>query len=532
MNAREKEFFLEGEFEEEYSAHMKTCQTILIAACAVFGTCFCGAAGKGGASKKELPDLGRVMFIGDSITHGYGSPSYRWALHKIWVDNGIEFDAVGIETGNNKAAGKGGTSIDPGTMYIGKQFNNKHAAMSSQRAYETSGRTHGSGRLNDTDILDWLGVDKTYNGPRKVGEPAPDTYFILLGTNDTLSDCSDKGGIGKGSNISETSKALLDKKKGDMSVIVDTIRKVNKKARIIVLTIPTWGNTKNNTNPADYAAIVNNYDKQLSKWAKSKKLILADVNKGLIDVANQEKPGKGVPSFYGDGLHPNPQGDLLMAGRVAQAMGVAGRSAGLPRKASAKFDMTAASMFEAASAKEGVELKDDALTFQENTKLEMAWPQNTDLAKGFTVSFVASVGNGQADGWTTDKGLVVQLGNGTASGELLVSESYITWNGGKILYSDDMSKDKEAIRVTYMVGNPDADIPGGFYVWLGEMLVGEALSSDGKKTNGISFSNTGSAKVKVLHAAADGAPSAPAPKGYVKEEVVIEQAVPSGSASK
>ncbi len=508
-------FFLEGVPRKEYNTRMKTKQTLLIAACALLGTCLCDAA-----SKKDLSNLGRVMFIGDSITHGYGSPSYRWALHKIWVDNGIEFDTVGIEIGNN---GKNGT-IPPGTMYIGKQFNNKHAAMSSQRAYETSGRLHNSPRLDGTDILDWLGVDETYKGPRKIGAPAPDTYFILLGTNDTLSDYGQKGGIGKTSaNITEVTKALLDKKTGDLSVIVDTIRKVNKKARIVVLTIPTWGNTSNNTAPEDYAAMVDNYNKKLTSWAKSKRVILADVNKGLIDVANQEKPGKGVPSFYvKDGLHPNPQGDLLMAGRVAQAMGLAGRAAGAPRKPSAKFDMSSPIMFETATAKEGVEFKNDTLTLQEGAKIEVPWPQNTNLANGFAVSFVASVGNGAAGGWSTDKGLDVQFGNGTVSGQLSITESYIIWNGKTTLFSEDFSKNKQAIRVAYIKGNPDADLPGGFYVWVDDMLVGEALASDGKKTNGLSFSNTDSAKIKVLHAAADGAPSAPVSKGYVKEEVTVE----------
>ena len=31
-------------------------------------------------------ELGNVMFVGDSITHGVNSASYRWALHKIFTD--------------------------------------------------------------------------------------------------------------------------------------------------------------------------------------------------------------------------------------------------------------------------------------------------------------------------------------------------------------------------------------------------------------------------------------------------------------
>ncbi len=36
-------------------------------------------------------ELGNVMFVGDSITHGVNSASYRWALHKIFTDNGISY---------------------------------------------------------------------------------------------------------------------------------------------------------------------------------------------------------------------------------------------------------------------------------------------------------------------------------------------------------------------------------------------------------------------------------------------------------
>lgn len=45
-------------------------------------------------------ELGNVMFVGDSITHGVNSASYRWALHKIFTDNGISYRAEGVKTGN------------------------------------------------------------------------------------------------------------------------------------------------------------------------------------------------------------------------------------------------------------------------------------------------------------------------------------------------------------------------------------------------------------------------------------------------
>lgn len=40
-----------------------------------------------------------------------------------------------------------------------------------------------------------------------------------------------------------------------------------------------------------------------------------------------------------DGLHPNAQGDLLMAGNLAKGMGYAGRSAGQERKAAHELEV-------------------------------------------------------------------------------------------------------------------------------------------------------------------------------------------------
>ena len=45
-------------------------------------------------------NLGNVMYIGDSITHGVNSGSWRWAMHKIFTDNGVSYTEKGIMTGN------------------------------------------------------------------------------------------------------------------------------------------------------------------------------------------------------------------------------------------------------------------------------------------------------------------------------------------------------------------------------------------------------------------------------------------------
>lgn len=67
-------------------------------------------------------DLGNVMYVGDSITHGVNGGSYRWALHKIFADNGISYNAEGVKTGNYSGG------VTPGTSYGGQSFNNEHSS--------------------------------------------------------------------------------------------------------------------------------------------------------------------------------------------------------------------------------------------------------------------------------------------------------------------------------------------------------------------------------------------------------------------
>lgn len=489
----------------------------IMTACVLAMVPLCGAAHakKGAASKKALPDLGKVMYIGDSITHGFGAPSYRWPLHKIFVDNGIAYEAVGIETGN-KSGGEA-----PGTEYMGVPFTNVHAAMSSQRSYETSGRNHSSPRLDGTDIFDWLGLDKSYEGPRTLKGDVPDTCFILLGTNDLLSD---HWNAGLANSVDAVATDMLDKDKGDLSVIVDALRKVNKKARIVVLTMPTWGNIHRGT-PNDYGIVHEDFNKKLAAWAKTKKVKVADVNNGLIDVAETEKRWKGYDSFFnaGDQLHPTRQGDIIIAGRVAQTLGLAGRSAGLPRKATAKFDNSATDVYEAASTKTDVTVAKDGLTVAPAGKLVSPWPKNSPTEKGFAVSLVPKVGDGEKGGWETAKGLSVSIGNGAHSGKLTITESYLKWNDDTVLISEDMSNAEGAVRVVWHPGAADRNVPTGFYVWLGDMLVGEALPDDGAGTKGVSVENTSDSSVTAGHFATDATPSAPAPKGYVKEEKILQK---------
>lgn len=200
--------------------------------------------GAGLATGDAAADLGNIMYVGDSITHGYGGPSYRWQMHKIFADNGISYNSVGVTSGNysNGAAA--------GAVYGNSVYNNVHSSISGERAWDVSGRKTST-RLNGTNIDDWLGLDETYTGTYKI-DPAtemPQTFVMLLGTNDTLSDYANKGGIGSGTNLQQVLRNMFgydsvtgtwDMTTGDMTSIIGSMREANANADIIVQTIPCY----------------------------------------------------------------------------------------------------------------------------------------------------------------------------------------------------------------------------------------------------------------------------------------------------
>jgi len=451
-------------------------------------------------------ELGKVMFVGDSITHGYGAPSYRWPMHKIFADNGIEATVVGVTQGN-KDASKG---VKPGATYAGAAFNNRHSAMSSERAYEIAGRINNSGRLGNSNIKEWLGLAEA--GQFKI-DPAtemPDVFILLIGTNDTLSDYGKKGGIGAGSNMKEAQLNLLGKRsgkrwngKGDMDTIVDAMREANPKARIVLLTVPTWyDERRDNASKEDFAAIMD-YNKSLKSWAQWKKVELADINDGLVDVSRTDKPGVGVKELFNanDKLHPTPQGDLVIAALVARSMGLPGRTAGLERKAAAALG----NLPEPAAQKGAAPGENGKLAIAPKGEISFNWPG--DASSGFTVSLQGKVGDGAKGGWIKDGGLVVKAGNGSQGGTLTVSESFVSWNG-EPLYSGDMAANKEEIRLAWQPGKPNEGIAAGFYVWLGDKLIGEGLAASGE-ANGLTLGNTCKKPLNLAVSAA-AAPFAPA----------------------
>lgn len=480
---------------------------------AVLAACSMGLTAKAETAATSYT-LGDVMYVGDSITHGVDSSSYRWALHKILVDNGVYYNEVGYQTGHDK----GWVPDNNNYTYCGVIFENRHSAQASQRTYNTAGRISAS-RLGYSSIQNWVGVStvdsidpsKTMNGADYTGSVSkPDTFVMLLGTNDLLSDPPMSSDVLAG-KLDERTNALLGvadsegrRTGGDMGTIVDTMYAANPNAVVYISSIPCWTTSGNNNAPETHAA-VQTYNASLEKWVadynaeKGTSIKLVNVNRGLLDVCGGQYGESNVP-FYGvssmfnnadggtDGLHPNSQGDLIIAGNMARAMGYGGRTAGLARKAAgeASFQTTRTG----------------------NLLGEHAWADGATPSGGFTAELMGfTLGNGETDGWNVTDNFSITLGNGSMSGTLDINEAYIQWNGtvsfstgSTVLFSENMSALTENIRIAYHTGDAANNIASGFYVWLGDMLIGEALQGTESSANGVtlSYSGTGSYTLAAL----------------------------------
>ncbi len=424
--------------------------------------------------KKEL---GNVMYVGDSITHGVRSGSYRRELFKIFADNGISQKEVGVNKGHYN-------NYSPGSfIYRGSVFQNIHSSISSERAYEIAGRINTSGRLGNSNIFDWLGLDRTYTGSYKIADgDTPDTFFMMIGTNDLLADHQhiSKVFAEKQKNLIGTCTDGIWDGSGDMDTIVKAMRQANPHAQIALTAIPTWAKGRHNNNSEEDLAVTAVYNKNMTDWGKQNDLVVIDINKGITDVAETKFIGAGAAAMFSfDKLHPSAQGDLLIAGNLAKALGYPGRTVGLKRKASNEF-----------RAKKSLKLKEKSTTpyiLKPHRKKSSNAPAATNSACTAEFALTSGIGDGAKNGWDISPLLSVSIGNGTVSGTLNISEAYISW-GDRILYSVDTSSSlTEPLRIAFVPEDKEQGISGGFCVWLGNMLIGEALPGSTSDFRGVSF---------------------------------------------
>lgn len=425
---------------------------LVAAVCTALPT-FAAKAKEGKSAPTAPTELGKVMFVGDSITHGVNAPSWRWCFHKILADNGIKYESVGYRTGNYS------NGVPAGVEYGGVEFNNVHSAQSSARAWELAGRKAG-GRFDNTNLLNWLGLsDKTNKGAAYTGNTwTPDTFIMLIGTNDLLSD-------GPAGVNPDKVKNLLgeDLKGGDMKTILESMLKSNPKAKIYVMSVPCWTRHANNNDAAVHKG-VEDYNWALQKALnhyKGKDVHYVEINDGLLDAQNAT-PFYGCENMFNrpgaDGLHPSRQGDLIMANNLAKAMNIPGRTAGLARKA----------------------LKGDEPKGKKAASSKSKVSMDAPAASGFSAEFRMPEQDANVTMADGSQGITLQF----RDGKVLYGDATVLQGNSKARVMMKENKTKNPVcRIAYTPGNESQGVTGGFYVWCDDKLIGEALQPNAKETD-------------------------------------------------
>lgn len=433
--------------------------------------------------------IGRVTFIGDSITEGICDQTWRYQLFKNLVDNGIEFEIAGLREGY----ASDNLPVNPETEYGGVKFENSHLGKASGRTY---------GLINNGTTTDSVsGVAGVTSGNHAYGYTIADaaalnsnTYIMLMGTNDLLSDTTGSAGTTAYAAVMQNLLGGEVRYEGDaytwtagsdtsnMGTLLDTLKMAEANDTVYLMTVPTW-NADNGThgNHDTTRTAVEQYNGLLKQWVDTynanhtgANVQLVDINDGLVDVTTGKF--QGVDSFFKqgnrDGIHPNEQGSLIIASNLAHGMGLAGRTAGQVRLAASSFGHQAGSV--AVESGQTSNVADNC--FQEGV--------------GYTISFDAVFGDGSLNGWSATDVLSISSGNGSLSGTLNITEGYIKW-GQDILFSRDMSQNAETIRISYITGDKDnANLAEGYYVWLDDKLIGQGLQASTSDFNGLSISST------------------------------------------
>lgn len=442
------------------------------------------------SQRTDGTSIERVTFLGDSITHGVNDQSYRWQFFKTLNDNGIENEIVGPRDGYFNTPGH---TDDAGTSYGGKEFANVHLAQASGRTHNIiSGST--SYTVNGTPYTS--GVNYGGHSTASTAENFDsNTWICMMGTNDLLSDTPNSGpttaqyatqmqkvlgGTVTYDSANDKYNWTASENWGTMSSIVDDV--YTDGDTFYMLSITPWGSHGNHNRDMDHYAGAE-FNRNLETWTKAyssqtgKNVVFVDVTRGMIDQTSAIR-SMGHDAFFNsssDRLHPNDQGSIIMAGNLARAMGIGGRTAGLERQGTSSWDGASIGTVAAGTTQL---LAENAFT----------------MTDGYTIDLSASFGNGAADGWlTADNALSISLGDGTNSGTLNLSEGYIMW-GADVLFCWDNSTlaDEGNLRIAWHNGNTADNVLSGYYVWLDDMLIGQGLSAtEGTGLNGILISASG-----------------------------------------
>lgn len=436
---------------------------------------------------------GNIVFVGDSITQGgqflQGRvPSYRYQLFKNFVDNDIPYSPMGMTTGAARNVDVSALTPD----YRGETFPNISEAAASGRAYQYSGHS-GKGHYradpgtafppaNRGPVTLKLGqpnpftkskttyfdgtAEKEYTGETyksRHGSKKVDTLCVMIGINDLY-------------DARESNDKIADHVQG----IVKAYQKHNPKVRVYLFELlPTAANNGTGTNHKNNYGPYNEYLKSVAKkWSSGKSVVsVHDITQGFYAEDGSMVDG---PS----GAHPNAQGELIVAGNIARVLEVGQRNVGLKRIAHGELDKQPTLNPSLA----GTSKQKWKLTAKKYLALNSPLNGGSDIrfdlgksGKARTISLVAQM---QETSDTEANRLGVLLGNGNDQvAQLYLGENGIFWQNGKtLLYGTKSEKAEDKLFTKKpakirIVWKPDSknSASGGFYVWLGDQLIGERL---------------------------------------------------------
>lgn len=450
-----------------------------------------------------------ITFVGDSITQGGNFlagnvASYRYSLFKNFVDNDIAYNPMGTTAGAAKNIDVSALTPD----YRGVKFSNVSEAAASGRSYQYSGHEAGSGYRTDPNtvypvenrgpVTIKLGLEDPYTGTTNTfydgstlktytgatyqslyGNEKVETLCVMIGINDLY----DK--VGNADILKHVEE------------IVKAYQTHNPNVRVHLLELlPTAANNGTGTNNSNNYF---SYNEQLRSVGNSWSTNTSTVTVDNISTGFYAENGAMVDTNAG--AHPNAQGELIIAGNIARVLGIGQRTAGLTRRANtdlassltfsantaggitAKTTGTGTTVFSTNSSAFSVNAEGNIVVnsaLSGGNDIRYTW-NTTGTAREFTVSFSVKMSDTNA----ANNGFGVILGNGAEAGILYVTECGILWNTTLLYGSNNISdtahntfdatKDFSEITVAYLDGSDGVD--AGFYVWLGDQLIGESLKS-------------------------------------------------------
>ncbi|MCR5183729.1 MAG: hypothetical protein K6B46_03410 [Opitutales bacterium] len=428
-------------------------------------------------------DLGNIVFIGDSITQSDGTHavSYRYSLWKNFVDNDVAYNPVG----SMKNYFGGATSSALVTNYRGETFDNTNEGHFGWDApWITTGTTDGrngstfpSGTTTTgKGLSDW--IDTYYSA-------LPDTATVLIGIND----------LSRNNDHRDFNNLLANQK-----AIVEVLQAKNANVTVHMFSLlpsgqGSWSNGLNpGTAPGEYNALLKSTVESGAWNTATSTVVYHDITTGF-------NPTNGVHTY--DSLHPQAQGELILAGNIARALGVGQRTVGLERRAAANlssqlnFGSASASKPTIKTSIAGVEKTFTTAASGITTNAAGNLVFNTAAAGGFdtrlvwsdlsvaqelTLSF--SVKMTERNNQNNQFGIIV--GNGAEAGLFYLRENGVYWNT-TLLYGTAVGDPYESVSFTddfndftiAWIDGSERGVSSGFYIWLGDQLIGEGLGAVG-----------------------------------------------------